>query len=49
MEHQLVNQEVLNLGQTTNNSYGSGGSNSSGSVTDGTQRALTESNLEKQN
>ena len=29
----------------TNNSYGSGGSNSSGSVTDGTQRALTESIL----
>ena len=30
---------------TTNNSYGSGGSNSSGSVTDGTQRVLTESLL----
>ena len=29
----------------TNNTYGSGGSNSSGSVTDGTQRALTESIL----
>tara|TARA_R100001530_G_scaffold534_2_gene845 strand:- start:137 stop:1078 length:942 start_codon:yes stop_codon:yes gene_type:complete len=30
---------------TTNNVYGSGGSNSSGSVTDGTQRVLTESIL----
>ena len=30
---------------TTNNAYGSGGSNSSGSVTDGTQRVLTESLL----
>tara|TARA_R100000655_G_scaffold34945_1_gene67892 strand:- start:3019 stop:3960 length:942 start_codon:yes stop_codon:yes gene_type:complete len=30
---------------TTNNTYGSGGSNSSGSVTDGTQRALTETIL----
>lgn len=30
---------------TTNNGYGSGGSNSSGSVTDGTQRVLTESIL----
>tara|TARA_R100000231_G_scaffold125165_2_gene95488 strand:+ start:273 stop:1214 length:942 start_codon:yes stop_codon:yes gene_type:complete len=30
---------------TTNNSYGSGGSNSSGSVTDGTQRVLTETIL----
>ncbi len=29
----------------TNNTYGSGGSNSSGSVTDGTQRALTETIL----
>ena len=29
----------------TNNSYGSGGSNSSGSVTDGTQRVLTEALL----
>ena len=29
----------------TNNAYGSGGSNSSGSVTDGTQRVLTESLL----
>ena len=29
----------------TNNSYGSGGSNSSGSVTDGTQRVLTETLL----
>ena len=30
---------------TTNNTYGSGGSNSSGSVTDGTQRVLTETIL----
>jgi hypothetical protein len=30
---------------TTNNGYGSGGSNSSGSVTDGTQRVLTEAIL----
>ena len=30
---------------TTNNGYGTGGSNSSGSVTDGTQRILTESIL----
>ena len=30
---------------TTNNAYGSGGSNSSGSVTDGTQRVLTETIL----
>jgi len=30
---------------TTNNVYGTGGSNSSGSVTDGTQRVLTESIL----
>ena len=30
---------------TTNNTYGSGGSNSSGAVTDGTQRALTETIL----
>ena len=30
---------------TTNNTYGSGGSNSSGSVTDGTQRVLTETLL----
>ena len=30
---------------TTNNSYGSGGSNSSGTVTDGTQRVLTEAIL----
>ena len=30
---------------TTNNAYGSGGSNSSGAVTDGTQRVLTEAIL----